>query len=241
MTFVDPATGWFEIAEIPDKTSARISKIFNSTWLARYPRPRKVIFDNGNEFKKDFLPLLKDFSIKPTPTTIKNPQANAILERVHQVLGDMLRTKNLQQYDFDALDPWNDILASVAWAIRSTHHSTLKASPAQLVFNRDMLLNAKFIADWEMIRLRKQEDVDKNNARENSLRVDHDYHIGDKVLVTDRDIHCKLNCPTKGPYNIIQIYTNGTVRVQRGAVTERINIRRCTPYTEPHQFGGGVP
>ena len=241
MTFVDPATGWFEIAEIPDKTSARISKIFNSTWLARYPRPRKVIFDNGNEFKKDFLPLLKDFSIKPTPTTIKNPQANAILERVHQVLGDMLRTKNLQQYDFDALDPWNDILASVAWAIRSTHHSTLKASPAQLVFNRDMLLNVKFIADWEMIRLRKQEDVDKNNARENSLRVDHDYHIGDKVLVTDRDIHCKLNCPTKGPYNIIQIYTNGTVRVQRGAVTERINIRRCTPYTEPHQFGGGVP
>ena len=241
MTFVDPATGWFEIAEIPDKTSARISKIFNSTWLARYPRPRKVIFDNGNEFKKDFLPLLKYFSIKPTPTTIKNPQANAILERVHQVLGDMLRTKNLQQYDFDALDPWNDILASVAWAIRSTHHSTLKASPAQLVFNRDMLLNVKFIADWEMIRLRKQEDVDKNNARENSLRVDHDYHIGDKVLVTDRDIHRKLNCPTKGPYNIIQIYTNGTVRVQRGAVTERINIRRCTPYTEPHQFGGGVP
>ena len=51
MTFVDPATGWFEITEIPDKTSARISQIFNSTWLARYPRPRKVIFDNGNEFK----------------------------------------------------------------------------------------------------------------------------------------------------------------------------------------------
>ena len=166
MTFVDPATGWFEITEIPDKTSARISQIFNSTWLARYPRPRKVIFDNGNEFKKDFLPLLRDFSIKPTPTTIKNPQANAILERVHQVLGDMLRTKNLQQYDFDALDPWSDILASVAWAIRSTHHSTLKASPAQLVFNRDMLLNIKFIADWETIRLRKQKDVDRNNERE---------------------------------------------------------------------------
>ena len=101
---LDPATGWFEITEIPDKTSARISQIFNSTWLARYPCPRKIIFDNGNEFKNDFLPLLRDFSNKPTPTTIKNPQANAILEHVHQVLGDMLHTKNLQQYDFDALD-----------------------------------------------------------------------------------------------------------------------------------------
>ena len=117
--------------------------------------PRKVIFDNGNEFKKDFLPFLRDFSIKPTPTTIQYPQANVILEHVHQILGDMLRTKNLQQYDLDTLDPWSDILASVVWAIRSTHRSTLKASPAQLVFNRDMLLNIKFIADWESIRLRK--------------------------------------------------------------------------------------
>ena len=72
MTFMDPATDWFEIAGITDKTSARISQIFNNTWLSRYHGPRKVIFDNGNEFKKDFLPLLKDFSIKPTPTTIKN-------------------------------------------------------------------------------------------------------------------------------------------------------------------------
>ena len=197
MTFVDPATGWFEITEIPEKSSARISHIFNSTWLARYPRPKKVIFDNGNEFKKDFLPLLHDFAIKPTPTTIKNPQVNAILERLHQVLGDMLRTKNLEQYDFDNVDPWGELLASVAWAIRSTHHTTLQASPAQLVFGRDMLLDMKFLADWEAIRLRKQKDVDKNNSKENSLRVPHDYQVGDKVLVTDKDIHRKLNCPTK--------------------------------------------
>ena len=137
--------------------------------MSRYPRPRKVIFDNGNEFKKDFLPLLRDFSIKPTPTTIKNPQANSILERIHQVLGNMLRTKDLQTHEFDDLDPWSELLASAAWAIRSTHHTTLQATPGQLVFGRDMLLNVKFIADWEAIRLRKQKDSDKNNARENGL------------------------------------------------------------------------
>ena len=233
MTFIDPATGWFEITELPDKekSSARISQLFNTTWLARYPRPRKVIFDNGTEFKKNFLPLLHDFAIKPTPTSVKNPQANAILERVHQVLGDMLRTKELQKHTFDTVDPWSELLASVAWAIRSTHHTTLQASPAQLVFSRDMLLNVKFIADWEAIRLRKQDLIDKNNARENSLRVDYDYQIGDQVLITSKDITRKLNCPTKGPFRIIQVYTNGTVRVQNGAVSERVNIRRCIPYT----------
>ena len=96
MTMIDPVTGWFEIVEVPnyviddlekktttesvDKSSARISQLFNQTWLSRYPRPKKVIFDNGSEFKKNFVPLLKDWSIKPVPTTIKNPQSNSPIE-----------------------------------------------------------------------------------------------------------------------------------------------------------------
>ena len=56
-TFIDPASRRFEITKIPDKSSARISQIFINIWLAKYPRPQKIIFDNGNDFKKDFLPL----------------------------------------------------------------------------------------------------------------------------------------------------------------------------------------
>ena len=107
MTFVDLATGWFEIAKITDKTSAKISQIFNNTWVSYYQRHRKVIFDNVNE------------------------------------------------HDFDDMDPWSELLASVAWAICSTHHTILQAIPRQLVFGRDMVLNLKFVADWEAIRLRK--------------------------------------------------------------------------------------
>ena len=114
MAFVDSATEWFDIDELADKISTRISQIFNNIWLSCYPRPRKVIFDNGNEFKKDFSPLLRDFSIKNSPTFIKNPQANSVLERVYQVLGNMLRKQNLQKYDFDDIDPWSELLYSVA-------------------------------------------------------------------------------------------------------------------------------
>ena len=67
----------------------------------------------------------------------KNPQANSILERVHQVLGNMLRTKNLQKYDFDDR---SELLGSVAWAICSTHHTTLQATPGQMVFGRDITI-----------------------------------------------------------------------------------------------------
>ena len=78
----------------------------------------------------------------------------------------------------------------------------------------------------------KTKSVDKNNSRENSLRIYHDYQVGDKVLITNNDIHRKLNCPTKETYPIVQVYSNGTVRVQNGTVTKCINIRHCSPYTE---------
>ena len=43
-----------------------------------------------------------------------------------------------------------------------------------------------------------------------------------------------MSQPRTGPYEIInsKVHTNGTVRIRRGAVTERVNIRRITPYHE---------
>ena len=91
MMMIDPATGWFEIAEIPkfdlnevmagndeyiDKSSARVSHMFNKTWLFRYPCPRKVVYGNGSELKRDFNPLIKDFDIKSVLMLVKKPQAN---------------------------------------------------------------------------------------------------------------------------------------------------------------------
>ena len=104
-TFIDPVTRWFEIVEVSiiDKSLSIISLIFNEVWLSRYHRPCKVIFDNGSEFKRNFTPFLKDFTIKTTCTTIKNPQENAILERIHQVVGSMLKTKDLANVKFDTV------------------------------------------------------------------------------------------------------------------------------------------
>ena len=231
MTFIDPATGWFEIAEVPyeDQSSARISKLFDQVWLCRYPRPNRVRFDNGSEFKKDFIPLLEDFAIKPKPTTIKNPQSNAIIERVHQVVGDMLRVHDLKNYSFDEIDPWGPILQNIAYAIRSTHHTTTNASPGQLVFGRDMLFNIPFTPDWTQIEHNKQKLINKSNIAENDKRVEYDYEVGDDVFIYRDGHYRKLEGPFLGPFTIVQVYTNGTVRIRRGTTSERISIRRLTP------------
>ena len=46
LTMIDPATGWFEIANANNKSAASIQDLFHNNWLARYPRPQFIVFDN---------------------------------------------------------------------------------------------------------------------------------------------------------------------------------------------------
>ena len=104
-----------------------------------------------------------DYGVKVRPITTRNPQANAIVERVHQMIGNMIRTFEL--YDNDGIDdddPWSGILAAVM---------TMQATPMLLVFCRDVIINTKFIADWDYIRQRKQNIIHNNNERENAKRI----------------------------------------------------------------------
>jgi hypothetical protein len=86
LTMIDPATGWFEIVEATNKSATSIQDLFHNTWLARYPRPQFIVFDNVGEFKREFKQMCDNYGIKAKPTTCHNPQANAIIERVHRVI-----------------------------------------------------------------------------------------------------------------------------------------------------------
>ena len=44
---IDPATGWFEKAQIPNKRDAEIADITEKTWFTRYPLPKRIVFDRG--------------------------------------------------------------------------------------------------------------------------------------------------------------------------------------------------
>ena len=142
----------------------------------------------------------------------------------------MLVIKNLKEKIFDYIDPFGSILASVAWAIRSSYNSTTDATPAQLVFGRDMMFNLSTLVDWKELSIRKQNLVDKANLRENRNRVDYDYQVNDEVYIKREGIFRKLDNSKLGPFQITDIHTNGTVRIQRGPVNERINIRRLEPH-----------
>jgi hypothetical protein len=76
----------------------------------------------------------------------------------------------------------NIFLSDAAWAIRSTYHTVLKASPGAAIFGQDKLFGIPFIADWEKIGEHRQKLTDLNIARENKGRIDYDYKVGQKNL-----------------------------------------------------------
>jgi hypothetical protein len=231
-TAIDPATGWFEVVDIKDKSAGTVMDAFHEQWLCRYPRPTKVVFDNGSEFKSVFKEMCTNLSIVCKPTTSYNPQGNAIVERIHQVMGNMLRSFELEDRELDQDNPWSEFLQACAFGIRSTHHTTLQASPGQLVFGRDMIHNLPFVADWNRIKTNKQKLINKSNARENNKRLPYKYKKDDQVLLYKPGIRRKLSTPKEGPYQILKIHSNGTVRIRRGIIQETVNIRRLEPFFE---------
>jgi hypothetical protein len=178
LTMINPATSWFEIVELTtvkttvppagvgkkvtfakstkvadyfDKSSTQISNLLYKIWFSRYPRCRYIIHDNGSKFKLHFQSLCDTYGIKRKPTSVKNPQANAIVERIHAVLGNTLRTSELNMAECMKASDINVFLSDAAWAVFSTYHTVLKASPGAAIFGRDMLFDILFIADWHKI------------------------------------------------------------------------------------------
>jgi hypothetical protein len=121
--------------------------VFHNNWLCHYPRPIQVTFDNGSVFKSVFKEMCDNLGIKCRSTTSYNHQGNSIIERIHQVMGNMLRAFELEERELYPYDPWNKLFQACALDIRITFHTNLQASPGQLVFGRDMIHDVRFEAN----------------------------------------------------------------------------------------------
>jgi len=195
--------------------------LVNKTWFSWYPRCQHVIYDSGSKFKLHFESLCDTYGITDKPTSVKKPQANAKLERVHQVIMAMLCTSELDMAPSVDDSDIDTFLTNVTWAIFSTYHTMLKACPGTAIFGRDMLFDIPFLADWNKIGDCRQHQTDLNTERENKTRKDWDYQAGDKVLLRkDGILHKPESHYELDPWTITSVHTNGTIRVQCGTKSE---------------------
>jgi hypothetical protein len=103
------------------------------------------------------------------------------------------------------------------------------------MFGRDMIHNIAFKVNWDQIKTQNQDIIEKSNQKENKSRIPYEYKVGDQLLLETPGILRKLSTPCTGPYPVMNVYKNGTIRIQKGKkriVSERMNICIITPFNQ---------
>ena len=140
--------------------------------------------DRGKELLAEPKSMMaNDYQIPCNSISIRNLQANTIVQRVHQTIGYIIHTFKIQQIDLDNENPWEGVLSSTMFAIWSMVHTTTQHIPSQLVFSRDAILNINQEANWQLMKQCKQVLINKGNQKEDPNRQSHVYCTRDKVLL----------------------------------------------------------
>jgi hypothetical protein len=224
LTIIDMVKNLTEIVRLLNRTSAHAATVFTNTWLARYHKPSTC------------MGLPKHVGTVQHTTLTTNPQANAICERKHQVVGNSQHVLKQwmppNQLD-DAHLLVDTALANAMYATHATFHSGLMTTPGTLSVGCDTVMN--IIGDLTLIRNTCQRLIDERAMRSNACHHSYDYQPGQEVLklVYKPD---KLKPRAQGPYDIIAVHTNGTFTIQLNAHTAE-HIRNIKPFCKIEESG----
>jgi hypothetical protein len=111
----------------------------------------------------------------------QNPQSNAICERMHQTVTNVLRTlvhTNPPQNMTQARDIIDNALATAMHAMQTTVATTLGSTLGALAFAQDIFLNVPLIADWQAIARSCEHHFNENLGRANRKQRQYDYAPG---------------------------------------------------------------
>ena len=85
------------------------------------------------------------------------------------------------------------------------------------VFIREIILQVKAVEYWETIKEQKSHMAQQANTWENIKQPRHPYRVRDKVLVFNKksDLRAKILAPTQGPFKVIEVFGNGTLKLEK--------------------------
>ena len=107
--------------------------------------------------------------------------------------------------DLDNENPWEGILSSIMFAIRSTVYTTTQNTLLQLIFGGDAILNINQEANCQLIKQHQQVLINKGNQKENRRKQSNMYRTGDKVLFKNV-WKTKINYESCiGPYTMTEV------------------------------------
>ena len=110
-----------------------------------------MIHNNGGEFiGHEFQEMLRTLGITAKSTTVKNPQANTIVERLHKTMADILQVMlhvDPPHNEPDTTNMIDNTLSTIVHASPCAVNHTMQTSPGAMMFNQDMMINVLLISN----------------------------------------------------------------------------------------------
>lgn len=263
LVMVDHYTKYLELAALVRKSSRAIARAFEEKVVCRHGVPRRVITDDGSEFKGEMSTLWKRLGVEHSPVLPYHQQANGLAERHNQMLGKMIRILREEEGAH-----WTTRLAGIAMGYNMTFHRAIQNTPFFLNHLRDpriALDNAlpeamdenlsvreylkssselsKDITEWTDACLEHSRDTMKS-AYDKGQR-DIKFMIGDMVLVREEGARPKSDMIWSLPHRVTAVEGNGlrlSVKPVYGPGPAKVvSVQRVRPFAESHLNPLDVP
>ncbi|GKV33443.1 hypothetical protein SLEP1_g41961 [Rubroshorea leprosula] len=234
---VDYFTKWIEAKPLSTTTERKIEEFLFNSILCRFGIPKRIIADNGPQFRAAALrSFCNDYGIELTLTSVYTPQSNGQAESANKIVLRGLKTRVLAAHS-----NWVDELNKVLWSCRTTPSSATGETPFSLAYgaeavipvevglpsdragrhddlNNERLLreNLDFIEEVrEMSRIRNVAHQNRVAKFYNKRVRARQFQVGDLVLrkagLTNTQSHMGKLAPNwEGPYMVVRVKRPGS-------------------------------
>ena len=228
-------------------TANTVSEALLRHVIPYFGTPRRLLSDRGREFISEiWTKLLHSLGIQRVLTSLYHPEGNAINERSHRTLNNMLRARLL---DGSSSKAWVDKVPGIMLTLNAMPHEPHGFSAATIATGREPTLPPDVHSDThpspsvddpseyvEAITQRLQL-THQQMASPLPPPVANPYQIGSLIyaLTTPPELASKLSPQWKGPYRVCRIPNDYQVVYEDGEVERTIHVNHAKPakFTAP--------
>ena len=239
LTIVDYASRYPEAVALPNIETTTVAEAMVEVFC-RVGVPHEILTDRGSQFTSDMMrEVSRLLSIRQLTTTPYHPSCNGLVERFNQTLKQILK-----RVCADRPNDWDRYLGPVLFAYRSAPQASLKYSPFELIYGRQVRGPLEILKDlWSAephdpeLKITYQYVVDLKERLKSTLEAAHDelrkatsrserhynarsrqrkFDPGDKVLILLPTDHNKLLLQWKGPFKVVHKLGDNDYRLDVG-------------------------
>ena len=256
VTMMDVYSRYLIASPVRNHRTSTVRRCLYESVVAYFGAPRSILSDRGTEFTSIIWESLANMlGTKIKLTSPYYPQGNAVIERSHRTLNNMLRTMLLEKKDRD----WSSLLPSVMLYMNSMVQENTGVSACEILFGRSPNLPSDLTytpatsmsndREGYVKQLKRTlKDIRQKLGRilgQQQDQTNNPFAVGDKVIIAilPHENANKLMAKWKGPFVVTKVPNRFQIEYLDGSVTRLTHISYAKRYNERchHTQPVGVP